>query len=73
MADIPISLTGADYARVMPLATGDVKPEGIALTLMTEDPARKRRPDQGSPQHPAWVRPRCEPSRNVGCCGPDRS
>jgi hypothetical protein len=28
MADIPISLTCADYARVMPLATGDVKPEG---------------------------------------------
>jgi 4,5-dihydroxyphthalate decarboxylase len=34
MADIPISLTCADYARVMPLATGDVKPEGIALTLI---------------------------------------
>jgi 4,5-dihydroxyphthalate decarboxylase len=34
MSDIPISLTCADYARVMPLATGDVKPEGIALTLI---------------------------------------
>ena len=34
MADIPISLTCADYARVMPLATGDVKPEGVALTLI---------------------------------------
>src|SRR5262249_51797690 len=33
MADIPIALTCADYARVMPLATGEVKPEGIALTL----------------------------------------
>jgi hypothetical protein len=32
MADIPISLTCADYARVMPLATGDVKPDLIALT-----------------------------------------
>jgi 4,5-dihydroxyphthalate decarboxylase len=34
MADIPITLTCADYARVMPLATGDVKPDGIALTLI---------------------------------------
>jgi 4,5-dihydroxyphthalate decarboxylase len=34
MADIPISLTCADYARLMPLATGEVKPEGIALTLI---------------------------------------
>jgi 4,5-dihydroxyphthalate decarboxylase len=34
MSDIPISLTCADYARVMPLATGDVKPGGIALTLI---------------------------------------
>jgi 4,5-dihydroxyphthalate decarboxylase len=34
MAEIPISLTCADYARVMPLATGEVKPEGIALTLI---------------------------------------
>jgi 4,5-dihydroxyphthalate decarboxylase len=34
MSDIAISLTCADYARVMPLATGDVKPEGIALTLI---------------------------------------
>jgi 4,5-dihydroxyphthalate decarboxylase len=33
MADIPITLTCADYARVMPLATGDVKPDGIDLTL----------------------------------------
>src|SRR6266852_2651417 len=34
MADILITLTCADYARVMPLATGDVKPDGIALTLI---------------------------------------
>jgi len=34
MANIQISLTCADYARVMPLATGDVKPEGIDLTLV---------------------------------------
>jgi 4,5-dihydroxyphthalate decarboxylase len=34
MADLPISLTCADYARVMPLATGEVKPEGIALTMI---------------------------------------
>src|SRR6516164_3425238 len=34
MSDVPITLTCADYARVMPLATGDVKPEGIALTLI---------------------------------------
>ena len=31
---ISITLTCADYARVMPLATGEVKPEGIALTMV---------------------------------------
>lgn len=34
MADIPITLTCADYARLAPLMTGDVKPDGIALTLI---------------------------------------
>jgi 4,5-dihydroxyphthalate decarboxylase len=34
MTGVPISLTCADYARVMPLATGDVKPDGIALTVI---------------------------------------
>jgi 4,5-dihydroxyphthalate decarboxylase len=34
MADLPISLSCADYARIMPLATGEVKPRGIALTLV---------------------------------------
>ena len=34
MADVPITLTCADYARVMPLATGDVKPDGIELSLV---------------------------------------
>ena len=34
MGEIRISLTCADYARVIPLATGEVKPEGIALTLI---------------------------------------
>jgi 4,5-dihydroxyphthalate decarboxylase len=34
MAEIRIALTCADYARVMPLATGQVKPEGIALTMI---------------------------------------
>src|SRR3989442_14724416 len=34
MAEVPITLTCADYARVMPLATGEVKPEGIALTMI---------------------------------------
>src|SRR5437867_12365102 len=34
MPDVPILLTCADYARIMPLATGEVKPEGIALTLL---------------------------------------
>jgi 4,5-dihydroxyphthalate decarboxylase len=34
MTDIPVSLTCADYARVMPLATGEVKPQGIALTML---------------------------------------
>ena len=34
MADLPIRLTCADYARVMPLAVGAVKPDGIALTMV---------------------------------------
>lgn len=34
MADLEISLTCADYARIMPLATGAVKPKGIALTMV---------------------------------------
>lgn len=34
MADLPIRLTCADYARVMPLAVGAVKPDRIALTLL---------------------------------------
>jgi 4,5-dihydroxyphthalate decarboxylase len=31
---VPITLTCADYARVMPLATRAVQPQGIALTLL---------------------------------------
>lgn len=34
MDRLPITLTCADYARVMPLATGEVKPDGIALTMI---------------------------------------
>jgi len=34
MANVPISLTCADYARLMPLATGEVKPEGIDLRMI---------------------------------------
>jgi 4,5-dihydroxyphthalate decarboxylase len=34
MPDVRVSLTCADYARVLPLATGEVKPDGIALTLI---------------------------------------
>lgn len=34
MADVSIRLTCADYARVMPLAVGAVKPDGIALTML---------------------------------------
>jgi 4,5-dihydroxyphthalate decarboxylase len=34
MANLPLSLTCADYARVMPLATGDVQPDGIDLTMI---------------------------------------
>jgi 4,5-dihydroxyphthalate decarboxylase len=34
MADLPLTLTAADYARLMPLATGMVKPAGIDLTLL---------------------------------------
>src|SRR5262245_1114312 len=34
MADVPVTLTCADYARVVPLATGEVKAERIALTMI---------------------------------------
>jgi len=34
MADFPLRLTSADYARVMPLAAGQVRAEGIALDLV---------------------------------------
>ena len=34
MADVQITLTCADYARVMPLAVGSVKPDGIDLTML---------------------------------------
>ncbi|MDA8049235.1 MAG: hypothetical protein M0002_04385 [Rhodospirillales bacterium] len=34
MTKLPITLTSADYARVMPLAIGAVKPDGIDLTLL---------------------------------------
>ncbi|MGH7211983.1 MAG: hypothetical protein ACREF1_11060, partial [Acetobacteraceae bacterium] len=33
MADLSITLTLADYSRLMPLTTGEVAPDGIALTL----------------------------------------
>jgi len=33
VADLKLTLTCADYARVMPLVTGQVKPEGIDLNL----------------------------------------
>jgi 4,5-dihydroxyphthalate decarboxylase len=34
MAGLPITLTCADYARLAPLMIGDVKPEGLDLTLI---------------------------------------
>ena len=34
MADLPISLTCADYARVMPLAAGMIDTPGIKLTMI---------------------------------------
>lgn len=34
MTMLPLTLTMADYARMMPLATGQVKPDGIDLTLV---------------------------------------
>lgn len=34
MANLPLILTAADYARLMPLATGMVKPDGIDLSLL---------------------------------------
>jgi 4,5-dihydroxyphthalate decarboxylase len=35
MPDTTISLTHADYARIMPLVTGAVTPEGVKLTIIT--------------------------------------
>src|SRR5262249_16340031 len=32
--NVPITLTCADYARIMPLATGEVKPDRIALPII---------------------------------------
>jgi 4,5-dihydroxyphthalate decarboxylase len=37
MADIKITLTIGDYARLMPLITGAVKPAGIDLNIITSD------------------------------------
>jgi len=34
MADLAIRLTCADYARVMPLAVGAVRPDGITLSMV---------------------------------------
>src|SRR5256884_7881678 len=34
MAEVPFTLTCADYARIMPLAIGEVKPDNIALTVI---------------------------------------
>ena len=34
MATLPLTLTAADYARMMPLATGAIAPDGIDLTLL---------------------------------------
>ena len=34
MPNISLTLTCADYARVMPLVTGEVKPDGIDLTIV---------------------------------------
>ena len=35
MADLPLTLTCADYPRIMPLVTRQVVPKGIDLTLIT--------------------------------------
>src|ERR1700760_4583235 len=35
MPDTPLTLTVADYARIMPLATGAVVPEGVTLNVIT--------------------------------------
>ena len=34
MADVAITLTCADYPRLMPVATGAVRPEGVKLTMV---------------------------------------
>jgi 4,5-dihydroxyphthalate decarboxylase len=37
--NLPLTLTCSDYARIMPLASGQVRPDGIDLTLITSQPA----------------------------------
>jgi 4,5-dihydroxyphthalate decarboxylase len=39
MAKLPITLTCSDYARVMLLASGEIKADGIDLSLVTSKPA----------------------------------
>ena len=39
MANIPITLTCSDYARIMLLASGDIELDGIDLSLATSKPA----------------------------------
>jgi hypothetical protein len=39
MANVRINLTCSDYARVMLLQAGVVRPEGIDFTLVTKEPA----------------------------------
>ncbi len=39
MANVPITLACSDYARIMLLASGEITPDNIGLTLVTSKPA----------------------------------
>jgi len=73
MANIAIVLTGADYAHVMPLATGAVKPDGIDLTLLLGGEVGGSAPRNILPS--SWSRDRgdCVPGRGHGLTRPSRA
>jgi hypothetical protein len=48
MPEATITLTHADYARIMPLVTGAVAPEGIKLKVMARSRLNAEPSDQRS-------------------------
>jgi hypothetical protein len=54
---IPIALTGADYSRVMPLATGEVEPDGIALTMILGSRGSRLARGDSMPRRAGFGRP----------------